>query len=232
MYVLYFFFILFCTCLIIIFFFVFFSSRRRHTRFDCDWSSDVCSSDLRPHHGDSRDRVGERHQRRVQQARDAADHPQPDERRQHEHEQHRPVVVHGFRTSPAWVTHVSRMISSEKSRLSRPSRTTCNRKLEMFRAYIWLACRGSVLGRLSGPRTITPSRRTSDPGAVTSQLPPVSAARSTMTEPGFMPRTASAVIRIGARLPGMAAVVITTSASFTCCAMNASSRRWVSSESC
>src|SRR5205085_4316202 len=22
------------------------SSRRRHTRFDCDWSSDVCSSDL------------------------------------------------------------------------------------------------------------------------------------------------------------------------------------------
>src|SRR2546427_7678613 len=30
--------------LFIIFFF--FSSRRRHTRFDCDWSSDVCSSDL------------------------------------------------------------------------------------------------------------------------------------------------------------------------------------------
>src|SRR5256886_7584215 len=27
---------------------LFFSSRRRHTRFDCDWSSDVCSSDL-PH---------------------------------------------------------------------------------------------------------------------------------------------------------------------------------------
>src|SRR2546430_8658898 len=29
-----------CAC------FFFFSSRRRHTRFDCDWSSDVCSSDL------------------------------------------------------------------------------------------------------------------------------------------------------------------------------------------
>src|SRR5688572_33445263 len=30
--------------------FFFFSSRRRHTRFDCDWSSDVCSSDLsNPH---------------------------------------------------------------------------------------------------------------------------------------------------------------------------------------
>src|SRR5256886_12913797 len=31
-----------CVCV----FFFFFSSRRRHTRFDCDWSSEVCSSDL------------------------------------------------------------------------------------------------------------------------------------------------------------------------------------------
>src|SRR5256886_13583170 len=31
------------SCRLVIFFF---SSRRRHTRFDCDWSSDVCSSDL------------------------------------------------------------------------------------------------------------------------------------------------------------------------------------------
>src|SRR2546430_6400366 len=29
-----------------VYFAFFFSSRRRHTRFDCDWSSDVCSSDL------------------------------------------------------------------------------------------------------------------------------------------------------------------------------------------
>src|SRR6476661_9804457 len=28
----------------------FFSSRRRHTRFKCDWSSDVCYSDLGGHH--------------------------------------------------------------------------------------------------------------------------------------------------------------------------------------
>src|SRR2546430_5944608 len=41
----------------------FFSSRRRHARFDCDWSSDVCSSDLlqaqppgqQQHHGHERD---------------------------------------------------------------------------------------------------------------------------------------------------------------------------------
>src|SRR2546430_3999562 len=31
---------------VLVLFFFFFSSRRRHTRFDCDWSSDVCSSDL------------------------------------------------------------------------------------------------------------------------------------------------------------------------------------------
>src|SRR2546427_8164201 len=34
--------------LVILSVFFFFSSRRRHTRFDCDWSSDVCSSDLVP----------------------------------------------------------------------------------------------------------------------------------------------------------------------------------------
>src|SRR5688572_21912118 len=41
---------LFCSFFFLFFFFFFlfffFSSRRRHTRFDCDWSSDVCSSDL------------------------------------------------------------------------------------------------------------------------------------------------------------------------------------------
>src|SRR5207237_1879981 len=31
--------------------FFFFSSRRRHTRFKCDWSSDVCSSDLSQYMG-------------------------------------------------------------------------------------------------------------------------------------------------------------------------------------
>src|SRR5690242_21307372 len=30
-------------------YFFFFSSRRRHTRLTCDWSSDVCSSDLCKH---------------------------------------------------------------------------------------------------------------------------------------------------------------------------------------
>src|SRR2546430_7634871 len=34
-------------CYEMIYLVFFFSSRRRHTRFDCDWSSDVCSSDLK-----------------------------------------------------------------------------------------------------------------------------------------------------------------------------------------
>src|SRR5688572_13946851 len=52
--VIYFFFFLVDVVIFHFFFFIFifyyfcffFSSRRRHTRFDCDWSSDVCSSDL------------------------------------------------------------------------------------------------------------------------------------------------------------------------------------------
>src|SRR6267142_1177412 len=40
------FFFFFITIIIRFLFFFFFSSRRRHTRLTCDWSSDVCSSDL------------------------------------------------------------------------------------------------------------------------------------------------------------------------------------------
>src|SRR5690242_20764775 len=42
----FFFFFLFFFLFCFFFFFFFFSSRRRHTRLTCDWSSDVCSSDL------------------------------------------------------------------------------------------------------------------------------------------------------------------------------------------
>src|SRR5438034_8030599 len=41
-----FFFFFFVIFISICLFFFFFSSRRRHTRSLCDWSSDVCSSDL------------------------------------------------------------------------------------------------------------------------------------------------------------------------------------------
>src|SRR5438046_8296943 len=39
--------IILAVCLFLLFFFFFFSSRRRHTRLVSDWSSDVCSSDLK-----------------------------------------------------------------------------------------------------------------------------------------------------------------------------------------
>src|SRR5690348_17438568 len=44
LYLVFFFFIF---VFVLFFFFFFFSSRRRHTRWTGDWSSDVCSSDLR-----------------------------------------------------------------------------------------------------------------------------------------------------------------------------------------
>ena len=64
----------------------------------------------------------------------------------------------------------------------------------MLRAYIWLACCGASPGRSSGPRIFTPSTTTVWPGLVNSQLPPRSAARSTMTEPGAIRATISAVV--------------------------------------
>src|SRR5690625_5522762 len=41
------------------FFLFFFSSRRRHTRWPRDWSSDVCSSDLKPWEGYSYNRLSD-----------------------------------------------------------------------------------------------------------------------------------------------------------------------------
>src|SRR5260370_9555914 len=44
----------------------FFSSRRRHTRFKCDWSSDVCSSDLARHLGHTLSQVDRAHHSNLQ----------------------------------------------------------------------------------------------------------------------------------------------------------------------
>ena len=81
----------------------------------------------------------------------------------------------------------------------------------MFFEYSSLACSGIVAGRLSGEAIVTPCLTTVCPGSVSSQLPPVSPARSTTTLPGFMPSTAAAVTSRGAGRPGTSAVVITTS---------------------
>ena len=63
---------------------------------------------------------------------------------------------------------------------------------------------------------VTPCLTTALPGSVSSQLPPCSAAMSTMTLPGFIVRTISAVMSLGAGLPGISAVVMMMSTSRAC----------------
>ena len=78
----------------------------------------------------------------------------------------------------------------------------------------------------------TPPCSTVCPGRVSSQLPPVSAARSTITLPGFIPATIAAVTIFGAGRPGTAAVHTTTSiplrwsARRRCCSARSSSVSW------
>src|SRR5688572_32455419 len=66
--------------------FFFFSSRRRHTRFDCDWSSDVCSSDL-----PGRGRLGPRLRRLPRRDRHRRRQPPPLLRRQRLLRPHHPL---------------------------------------------------------------------------------------------------------------------------------------------
>src|SRR5256886_11862319 len=68
------------------YYYFFFSSRRRHTRFDCDWSSDVCSSDLSEEPGDEpagEDQHRERRPRRLDEE-DGGVRPEREERRRAE----------------------------------------------------------------------------------------------------------------------------------------------------
>ena len=65
---------------------------------------------------------------------------------------------------------------------------------------------------------VTPCLTTALPGSVSSQLPPCSPAMSTITLPGFIDLTISALISFGAGLPGISAVVMMMSTSFACLA--------------
>jgi hypothetical protein len=92
-----------------------------------------------------------------------------------------------------------------------PSDTINATKFETFLAYIRLAWCGAWEGTSRGPMTRTPPTSTVSPALVASQLPPCSAARSTTTDPGAMPRTISSVTSTGAVDPCTCAVVMTTS---------------------
>ena len=66
--------------------------------------------------------------------------------------------------------------------------------------------------RLGMPRIFTPLAVTAtSPSLAPSTLPPCSMARSTITDPAFMEATWAALTSLGARRPGMRAVVITMS---------------------
>src|SRR6266496_6474115 len=69
------FFFFFFSFYIFFFFFFFFSSRRRHTRSLRDWSSDVCSSDLRRGLARDRIRLAQRRQDRRSERQRRADRP-------------------------------------------------------------------------------------------------------------------------------------------------------------
>ncbi len=69
-----------------------------------------------------------------------------------------------------------------------------------------------MLGKFVVPTTVTPfAVVTISSGTVSAQLPPASAAISTMTLPGRIAATAASLMRTGARRPGTSAVVMTTS---------------------
>src|SRR5690606_12111764 len=193
------------------------------------------------HHGaDQHDAVHEvraRHEGRVEDDRHPTDDLVPDERRQHENVKRDEAVNHRCASwssvvpchehywffasrdwrvlscfiSPSRVSTVFANTSSSQSIFSSPSLIAGLRKLNRFLAYISLACLPSFAGRLTGPTIFTLFSMTVSPARVSSQLPPVSAARSTITAPGIIVRTAAAEIILGAGRPGIAAVLITTS---------------------
>ena len=95
------------------------------------------------------------------------------------------------------------MISSSQSSTSSPSRARSPSSEATLRdVAAGSRASASSLGRFVVPTIVTPLSTISLPGCVSSQLPPVSAARSTITEPGRIARTASAVISLGAGRPG------------------------------
>mmetsp|Transcript_6030 Transcript_6030/g.26641 ORF Transcript_6030/g.26641 Transcript_6030/m.26641 type:complete len:200 (+) Transcript_6030:3310-3909(+) len=83
-------------------------------------------------------------------------------------------------------------------------------------------CAAHRPGRSVYPMQVTPFLvRTTLPGSVVSTLPPASAARSTVTDPGRIFSTISFLMSVGAGRPGINAVVTTMSHSSHCLAKSA-----------
>ena len=204
----------------------------------------LAGQDDRAHDGDRVQRVGQRHQRRVQQRRNPPDHFEADERGQHEDvEAGDQVKLHrsapsacrrvagsaknsrtrAFTTSPSRVSSVSRMISSFRSM----SQLAVLHEVEQEGGHVSRVHLAGVVGHGAGE--VEPADdgdavlHDDSPGRVSSQFPPRSAARSTITEPGAILSTMSAVTSTGDFLPGITAAVMTTSLSAT---TRPSNSRW------
>ena len=186
-------------------------ARRRATGPGSARSSASAAMSIAADEDDPVDRVGARHQRRVEGRRDLADDREPDEDREDEDRQR---VEQGFdfgghagppapaagagsssfltgsdRIAPPWLMTVALVTSSSKSRLRAPSLTMPEQErrdvpgVERGRAG---RHRGRQVVRRDDRHAVRRSRRSRRP-ALSSQLPPrADAAMSTMTEPDFI----------------------------------------------
>ena len=223
----------------------------------------------RSHHRDRIQRVRQRHQRRVQQGRDPANHFKSDKRREHEHVKGREQIELHFMppggVSAATIARRFRpvrrsicislpfdtnRVSCRGQRTPHPSVDDLAARREQGLAHDLIAsieselsllhqmdekraqvCRIHLAGVIgNGAGEVEPADDgdavlddAARPRLVSSQLPPRSAARSMITEPGAMLVTTSRVTSSGDFLPGITAAVITTSLSAT---TFASSSRW------
>src|SRR5205823_10417614 len=133
---------------------------------------------------DAVDRVRPGHERRVQERRHLRDHLEAEEDREDEDrdlEYEKGVVAHAVAASFLPATQAPLVISSLQSSVSSPSGARWRSSAWTLREYSIEAWYGIVLARSLNPTSVTPLRPTISPGSVSSQLPPVSAARSTIT---------------------------------------------------
>src|SRR5262245_7516757 len=186
-------------------------------------------------HDHRTDHVRDAHQRRVQRGRHVPHHVIADEDCEHEHREIDDGRVEGsghfvqpfFTTAPSMHTSDPAMISSSRLSLSSPDlgSTSRLRKFSRLRAYSALASAASIAARLVWPTSFTPCFTTTLSRSDSKQLPPCSTARSTITDPGFMPRTVSSRMSTGAGRPGISAVVMMMSAAFARSSISAVCRR-------
>ena len=165
------------------------------------------------------DRVGARHQRRVQRVRHLGDHLEADEARRARGSRSRCSEVH--LRPPVWrlrgrsrrrVTQAPAMISSSKSSSSAPSSPVISSSSAwMLRAYSWEACSAIVRREVQRRDDLHVVPTTVSPGSVQLAVAARLAGEVDDHRAGLHPLTASAVTRIGAGRPGTSAVVITTS---------------------